>query len=79
MLKLAQGMTLSMAKNTTKLPFLIAAEVGDKEQFMCPVVGESTPRLQDTKCDLSYISYKDKILRVGIFGGPQNFIRKYFI
>ena len=78
-LKLTKGITLSMAPNTTKLPFLIAAEVGEKEQFLCPVVGESIPRLQDTKCNLSYTSYKGQTLRVGIFGGPPNFIGKFFI
>ena len=78
-LKLTEGITLSMAPNITKLPFLIAAEVEEKEQFLCPVVGESNPRLQHTNCNLSYTSYKGKTLRVGIFGGPPNFIGKSFI
>ena len=73
-LKLTEGMTLGMAINATKLPFLIAAEVGEKEQFLCPVIGESNPRLQNTKCNLSYTSYEGKTLRVGIFGGPPSFI-----
>ena len=78
-LKLTQGMTLNMAPNTTKLPFLIAAEVGEKEQFLCPVVGESSPHLQDTKCNLFFTSCQDKTLRVGIFGGKLDFHRKHSI
>ena len=78
-LKLTKGMTLSMAPNTTKLPFLIAAQVGEKEQFLCPIVGESNPHLQDIKCNLSYTSYNDKTLRVGTFGGPLYLLRKSFI
>ena len=78
-LTLTEGMTLSMAPNTTKLPFLIAAEVGEKEQFLCPVVGESSPRLKDTKCNLFFTSCQDKTLRVGIFGGKLDFLCKYFI
>ena len=71
LLKLGQGMTLEMATNTTKLPFLVAARTMDgKEQFLCPVIGEKNPRLQDTRCDRSYSSYKNKSLTVGIFGIP---------
>ena len=70
-LKLGQGMTLEMATNTTKVPFLIAPRMMDgKEQFLCPVIGEKNPRLQDTKCDGYYSSYKNKSLTVGIFGIP---------
>ena len=78
-LKLSQGMTLNMATNTTKLPFLVAAELEEKEQFICPVIGESNPRIQDSKCHLSYTSYMDKTLRVGIFGEPPYFIGRSFI
>ena len=77
-LKLSQGLTLEMATNTTKLPFLIAASRADgKEQFLCPVIGEMNPRLQDTKCDVSYSSYKNKALRVGVFGVPPNYYSKF--
>ena len=79
-LKLSQGMTLEMATNTTKLPFLVAASRADgKEQFLCPVIGEKTPYLQDTKCDISYSSYKNKSLRVGIFGIPPYYYGKFTI
>ena len=79
-MKMVSNLTLYEARNITKLPFLVAAELkGGKEQFLCPVVGESNPLLQDTNCNLSYTSYKGKTLRVGIFGGPPNFIGKSFI
>ena len=73
-LTLGPSVTLDMATNTTKLPFLVAARMeGGKEQFICPVIGVPNPRLQSTKCDKSYISYKDKSLRVGIIGLPPIF------
>ena len=73
-LKLEPGMTLNMATNTSKMPFLVAATLEDgDEQFLCPVIGEADPRLQHVMCDRSYSSYKDKTLRVGIFGIPPYF------
>ena len=77
-LKLGPGLTLDMAANTTKLPFLVAAtrEEDGKEQFMCPVIGEANPRLQDAMCHRSYVSSEDKSLRVGIFGIPPYFYGK---
>ena len=69
--KMSSGMTLDMATNITKLPFLIAAELeDDKEQFLCPTVGEPEPSLQYSMCDLSHTSYKNKLIRVGIIGVP---------
>ena len=77
-LKLSQGMTLEMAKNATKLPFLVAATRADgKEQFLCPFIGEKNPRLQDTRCDVRYSSYKNKTLRVGTFGTPPYMYGKF--
>ena len=73
-LKIERGMTLNMATNTSKMPFLVAATLEDgDEQFLCPVIGEADPRLQHVMCDRSYSSYKDKTLRVGIFGIPPYF------
>ena len=70
-LTLSQGMTLEMATNITKLPFQVAASrAGGKEQFLCPVIGDINPHLQDTRCDVSHSSYKNKTLRVGTFGIP---------
>ena len=78
LLKLGKGMTLEMATNTTKLPFLVAARMMDgNEQFLCPVIGEKNPRIQDTKCDRSYSSYKSKSLTVGIFGIPPYIYGKF--
>ena len=65
-LKMGSGLTLDMATNVTKLPFMVAAELWNGlPQFLCPVAGESEPRIQDSICDGSL---KDKILRVGFFG-----------
>ena len=78
--KFTHGLTLDMATNTTKLPFLIAAVTEDeKEQFLCPVIGEHNPRLQHAKCDLAYTSYKTKTLRVGVFGIAPNVLCKVLI
>ena len=70
-MKMSSGMTLSMATNITKLPFLVAAELKEgKEQFLCPVVGEREPYLQHSMCDHAHTSYKNKVIRVGIIGVP---------
>ena len=40
-MSLGNKMTLKGLKNTTKLPFVIASQLGNaKEQFLCPVVGQ---------------------------------------
>ena len=70
-LKMHSGVTLGMATNTSKIPFLVAAESSQgKEQYFCPVVGEAEPRLQKHFCKPSYVSYKNKRLRVAIMGVP---------
>ena len=80
LLKLTNGLTLDMATNTTKLPFLVAATIEDAgEQFLCPKIGDAQPRLQDSKCDLSYTSYKDKTLRTGVYGLPPYFYGKFWL
>ena len=74
-LKLGSGLTLDMATNVTKLPFMVAAELWNGlPQFLCPVAGESEPRLRDSICDGSL---KDKILRVGFFGLAPIIYGKY--
>ena len=73
--KMNSGITLNMITNTTRLPFLIAAELEDgREQFLCPVVGVSHPILEENVCNPSYASYKGKTLRVTFMGVPPNFI-----
>ena len=76
-LKLSSNASLTfryIANNINNLPFLVAAlSNNDKEQFLCPVVGENKPRLQDVMCDLSHTSYKNKIVRVEIVGTPPYF------
>ena len=74
-LKMGPGISLDMAANTEKLPFLVAAELQTgQEQFLCPVLGETKPHLSHYMCDQSHASYKNKILRVGMVG-----ISPYFI
>ena len=69
-LTLGNGTTLNLATNTEKLPFLIAAAriEGGGNQFLCPVLGSAKPILQNHMCDISYVSYKYKKLRVGLLG-----------
>ena len=74
-MKMDSGISLGMAINVTKLPFLVAAESDHgKTQFLCPVIGEMEPRLELDMCKPSYVSYKYRSLRVGIMG-----LKPYFI
>ena len=74
-LKMGSGVSLDMAGNTEKLPFLVAAEQENgQEQFLCPVLGETKPHLSHYMCDQSHASYKNKLLRVGMMGIPPYFI-----
>ena len=74
-IKLNSGITLDMATNTSNLPFLVAAELkDDTEQFLCPVVGQSKPRLEDKMCHVSYMDYKYKSLRMSLMGMPPDFV-----
>ena len=69
-LKMGPGLSLDMATNVTKLPFVIATELWNGQpQFLCPVVGEAEPSLQDSICDTSL---KDKTIRIGCFGLPPS-------
>ena len=73
-LEISSSTSFDIASNMTNLPFLVAAIlISGKEQFLCPVVGEHKPRLQDVMCDLSYTSYKNKMLMTGIAGFPPYF------
>ena len=68
-LKMTSNITLDSAVNTTKLPFLVAAELQQgKKQFLCPVTGENEPRLQSTECPEHYTSHEKKTIRAGLFG-----------
>ena len=58
-----------------RLPFLVAAELEkSRQQFLCPVVGESEPRLDREMCSPSYVSHRGKTLRMGIMGIPPYFL-----
>ena len=75
MIEMHSGITLEMAKNTSKLPFLVAAKSeADIEQFLCPVVGELNPHLVNEMCNPSYLDYKNKTLHVGLMGVPPDFV-----
>ena len=75
LIKLNSSITLGMATNTSNLPFLVAAELeDDTEQFLCPVVGQSKPRLEDKMCHVSYMDYKYKSLRMSLMGMPPDFV-----
>lgn len=76
-LMLAPGLNLNMAANTTKLPFLVAARGQDgKEQFLCPIIGDPTPKIQNEFCNPTYTSHTNKSLRVGIIGRAPDFFGK---
>ena len=76
-LKLENIVTLNMATDFAKLPFLIAAQLeGGREQFLCPIVGKPEPILQDFICNEIYASYRYKKLRVGLFGVNPHLFRK---
>lgn len=77
LIEMGSGLTLNMATNITKLPFVVAAQLQNgKEQFLCPIFGEVEPRLQDSMCDPAYASYKKKVIRVGIIGVAPYFYGK---
>ena len=69
LLRLENGVTLKMATDIAKVPFLVAAELeSGGEQFLCPIVGRPEPILQDSMCKEKFASYRYKKLRVGLFG-----------
>ena len=73
--KLHSGITLDMITNTTKLPFLIAAELQHgREQFLCPTLGNTNPSLQQQMCELSHVSHRGKTLRIALLGIPPHFM-----
>ena len=75
LLKLHSGITLDMANGTSNLPFLVAAELGHgTEQFLCPIVGQVKPRLEEIMCNVSYMDYKNKVLRMSLMGLPPDFV-----
>ena len=75
MIKMGSDITLDRATNTSKLPYLVAAETDEgKEQFLCPVIGESKPRLEQEMCKPSYASSKKKKLRIALAGLPPNVV-----
>ena len=69
------GINLKIATNSTHLPYLIAVQFDDgEERFICPILGEVKPRLQPNMCEQSYLSYKDKSLKIGLLGVEPYFV-----
>ena len=63
------NITLGMAKNTTNLPYMIAAKLHDgKSQFLCPAVGKHMPMRQSSMCGEPLTTHKGKTIRVGVYG-----------
>ena len=77
-LRLGSNLTLDMATNITNLPFPIAAQLeGGEEQFLCPDMGESIPKLQSFLSHVPQPIYSKKSIRVGLVGiGSVPFIFK---
>ena len=74
-LRMGPGVTLNHTRSTASLPFLVAAlEDNGAKTFLCPVVGESTPRRKDYMCPQSHSAYKDKALRIGMVGVAPYFV-----
>ena len=74
-MKICNGLTFETATNTSTLPYLVATESeSNVEKFICPVVGEIKPRLENEICNPSYLKYKNKALRVGLLGVPPDFV-----
>ena len=68
-LQMSSDISLDFAKNTTGLPFLIAAQLeGGREQYLCPLIGQSSPLLKHSLCEQSLYSLKNKTLRVTLVG-----------
>ena len=74
-LKLDSGFTVEFAANTTKLPFLVATKSGpSREHFLCPVMGDIGPWLEKEMCKSSFLSYRNKKLRITHLGVPPDFL-----
>ena len=74
-LKLGPNITLDLVMNSTTLPILVAAQLDQgEEQFLCPIVGENRPRLENAMCKSSYTSPKGKVIRIGMVGMEPHFI-----
>ena len=68
-LQLGKDISLEVVPKTNNASFLVAAELDDgRVQFLCPIVGDSKPRLQEQLCDFSYTTLEGSNLRVGMFG-----------
>ena len=73
---LASGLKFDIGANSTKLPFLVAAEWGShKTQFICPIVGETKSHLQSNICVPDLASYENRTLQIGITGEEPHFVR----
>ena len=73
-IRMAEGISLEKAKNTSNLAYMIATESKEGlEQFLCPIIAKSKPQMENEMCQPSYLDYKNKALRVGLMGMPPDF------
>ena len=73
---LASGLKFEIGANSTKLPFLVAAEwESQKTQFICPIVGETKSHQQSKMCVSSHASYENRTLQMGIIGAEPYLVR----
>ena len=69
------SINLEVATKTKKFPILFAVKLNNgEEKFLCPVVGEHKPRLQHEMCKPTYVTYKKKSLKIGLFGVAPYFV-----
>ena len=67
--KMDPEMAFDRSTNLTAVPFFVAVESSNgKGQYICPIVGEKESRLELTICKPSYVSYRNKALRIGMWG-----------
>ena len=77
-INMISGITLNMVKNSTKIPFVVAANLDNGEEFLCPVLGEAISYLKQEFCKSSFISYKNRKLRIALVGPMPEFIFRNF-
>ena len=74
-IEMHSSINLQMVKNTTNLPFLVATvSENGREKFLCPIVGEMNPRIENEMCNTSNLDYKNKALHIGLMGLSPDFI-----
>ena len=74
-INLRSNITLNAVKKRTKIPFVVAAQLDNREEFLCPVLGERYSHLkQQELCKSSFMSYKNRKLRIALLGPMPEFV-----